>query len=322
MAFTLKNIKDIPGLLKETYKEWNEEDPFDLSAVVAYYAIFSLPALLIIVVTIASVFFGREAVEGHITGQISNMIGKEGAVQVQTMIANARKTGNTVLTSIIGIATLLIGATSVFLTLQKSLNKVWDVKPDPKKGGWKRLLQVRAISFGVVLSLGFLLLISLVVTTGLTALSDWLADRLPEYMLYVFHIINFIVSFGIIWLLFAVLYKFLPDAKIEWRSVWVGAAMTAFLFTLGKFALGFYFGKTNPGSTYGAAGAIILMLLWVSYSCLILFFGAEFTKVYAEKYGHRIEPTNEAVYEKGFENNYSKKENTNKVEPETAKKYT
>ena len=308
MGFTLKNIKDIPGLLKETYKEWNEEDPFDLSAVVAYYAIFSLPALLIIVVTIASVFLGREAVEGHITGQISSMIGKDAATQVQTMIANARKTGNTVLTSIIGIGTLLLGATSVFLTLQKSLNKVWDVKPDPKKSGWRRLLKVRATSFGIVLALGFLLLISLVITSALTALSDWLVSWVPEYMLYIFQIANLVVSFGIIWLLFAVLYKFLPDAKIEWRSVWVGAAITAFLFTLGKFALGFYFGKTNPGSTYGAAGAIILLLLWVSYSCLILFFGAEFTKVYAEKYGHRIEPTKGAIAEKGFENSYSKPE--------------
>lgn len=304
MPFSFKKFKDVPSLLKDTFKEWNEEDPFDLSAVVAYYAIFSLPALLIIIITIASVFFGREAVEGRIVGQIGSMIGKEAGIQIQGIIANASKTGNSVLTSIIGIATLLFGAANTFLTLQKSLNKIWDVKPDPKKGGWKRLLKVRGISFGIVLALGFLLMISLVLTAGLAALSDMVMKIMPDYMLYVFHVLNFIISFGFIMLLFAILFKFLPDAKIEWRSVWVGAILTAFLFTLGKYGLGFYFGKANPGSTYGAAGAIILMLLWVSYSCLILFFGAEFTKVYAEKYGQSIEPADDAVREKGFENTY------------------
>ncbi len=157
------------------------------------------------------------------------------------------------------------------------------------------MIKTRAISFGVIMAIGFLLFISLVLTSGLTALSDWVATRMPDFVLYVFYIINFFVTLAIITLLFALLFRFLPDVKIEWRSVWTGAAITALLFVIGKYALAFYFGKAEPGSTYGAAGSIILILLGVSYSCLILFFGAEFTQVYAERYGHSIEPNNNAI---------------------------
>jgi membrane protein len=291
-------IKDIPSLMVQTSKKWMDENPFDLSAIVAYYSIFSLPALLIIITTIAGTFFGKEAVEGEIVSQIGALIGTESASQVQTMIVNAQKTGSSVIATIIGIATLLFGSTSVFLSLQDSLNKIWDVKPDPAKGGWKRLLKVRATSFGVIIAIGFLLLISLVLSSMLSILSDWMKASLPEYMVYVFQVINFVASFGITTLLFALLYKVLPDVDMEWRSVWVGAGITAFLFTIGKTALGFYFGNSQPGSPYGAAGSVILMLLWVSYSCLILFFGAVFTKVYAERYGHHFQPSRSAVWER------------------------
>jgi membrane protein len=181
------------------------------------------------------------------------------------------------------------------MALQKSLNRVWNVKADPKKSGIKMMVKTRAISFGIIMAIGFLLLISLVLTSGLTAVSDWVAARMPDFVLYVFYVINFFVTLAIITLLFALLFRFLPDVKIEWRSVWTGAAITALLFVIGKYALAFYFGKAEPGSTYGAAGSIILILLWVSYSCLILFFGAEFTQVYAKRYGHSIEPNNNAV---------------------------
>jgi membrane protein len=181
------------------------------------------------------------------------------------------------------------------MALQKSLNRVWEVKADPKKTGIKTLIKARAISFGVIMAIGFLLLISLALTTGLTAVSDWVAARMPDFVLYIFYVISFIITLAIISLLFAMLFRFLPDVKIEWKSVWTGAVITALLFVIGKYALAFYFGKAEPGSTYGAAGSIILILLWVSYSCLILFFGAEFTQVYAKRYGHSIEPNANAI---------------------------
>ena len=288
-------LKDIPALLKATFKDWMDDEPFDLSAIVAYYSIFSLPALLIIIVTIAGIAFGQEEVQKQLSGQIGSMIGEDTAKDVQAMIASSQKQDNKGIAMIVGIATLLFGATGVFMALQKSLNRIWEVKADPKKSGIKTLIKARALSFGVILAIGFLLLISLALTTGLTALSDWVETRMPDYFLYVFYVINFLLTIVIISLLFALLFKFLPDVKIEWRSVWTGAIITAFLFAIGKFALAFYFGKAEPGSTYGAAGSVILILLWVSYSCLIMFFGAEFTQVYATRYGHSIEPNDNAI---------------------------
>ena len=288
-------VKEVPSTAKKTFKEWIAEDPFDKAAVVAYYSIFSLPALLIILIAIAGTFFGKDAVQGQIVQQISSVIGKESAEAVQGMIANAYKAQASVLATIIGIGTLLIGATGVFIALQTGLNSIWDVKPNPQGSSIKRLIKVRALSFGLILAIGFLLMVSLVVSTLLTAFSDWIMTLLPDFMIILFQIINNIISFLITTLLFGILFKYLPDAKIEWRSVWPGAAITSLLFTLAKFALSFYFGKAAPGSTYGSAGAIILLLLWVSYSCLILFFGAQFTQVYAAEHGHSIEPSPDAI---------------------------
>lgn len=286
--------KDLPGLLKESYQEWNNDDPWRQSAVVAYYAIFSLPALLIIVITIAGSFFGEDAVQGQLSSEIGNAIGPDAAEEVETMISNAYQTQNSVLATIIGIATLVFGATGVFYQLQQSLNNVWEVTTD-KDAGLKKLVKDRVSSFGIVLVIGFLLLISLMLTTTLSILSDFIKENLPDYLLYVFYVANIIISFGIITMLFAMIYKILPDVDIEWRTVWVGAIVTAILFIIGKYALSFYFSKANPASAYGAAGSLILILLWTSYSCLILFFGAEFTQVYARKYGHSIKPSAHAA---------------------------
>lgn len=288
MAINTFSFRDLPGLLKQTYKEWNDDDPWRQSAVVAYYAIFSLPALLIIVITIAGSFFGEAAVQGKVSDEISNMVGPDAAEQVEVMLSNTYQKGNSTIATIIGVATLLFGATGVFYQLQQSLNNIWDVEPN-KDAGIKKLLKDRVSSFGVILVIGFLLLISLLLTTALTALSDFIMQYLPDYLLYVFYVAQFILSFGIITLLFAMMFKILPDVDMQWRTVWIGAAVTAFLFIIGKFALGIYFGKSDPGSAYGAAGSLILILLWTSYSCLILFFGAEFTQVYARKYGHTIQ---------------------------------
>jgi len=288
-------IKDIPSLVKETYRDWVDDEPFDQSAIVAYYSIFSLPALLIIIVTVAGIAFGQKAVQNQIGNQIGGMIGPDSAKDVQNMIANSYQQGNSGIALVIGIATLLFGATGVFIALQKSLNRIWEVKANPDKSGIKTLIRARAISFGVILAIGFLLLISLVITAALTALSDWVEARMPDFILYVFYVINFLVTLAIIALLFAILFRFLPDVHIEWKSVWTGAVITALLFVIGKFALALYFGKAEPGSTYGAAGSIILILLWVFYSCLIMFFGAEFTQVYARRYGYEIEPSENAI---------------------------
>ena len=281
-------------MLKQTFSEWNEDDPFRHSAIIAYYAIFSLPALLIIIITVAGFFVGEEAVQGELSEQINEMIGKEAASGIETMIANSAQKDNSTLATIIGIGTLLFGATAVFYQLQKSLNILWGV--EVKQGaGIKKLVVDRATSLGVILAIGFLLLISLTLTTLLSALNEWISQFLPDFMIYVFFILNFVVSFGIITVLFAMIYKILPDVEIGWKSVWIGAVITALLFEVGRFALGIYFGNADPASAFGAAGSVILILLWVSYSCLILFFGAQFTKVYAQWYGHGIRPSSHAM---------------------------
>ncbi len=294
-------VKDTWQLLKTAFKSWNEKDPFRESAIIAYYAIFSLPALLVIVIATASLFFGREVVTGTIHDQIAATMGSDTANQVKEMILNASKTKESVLASIIGVITLLVGATGVFAQLQKSLNIIWEVKADPKKQGILQTLKTRLFSFGLIVSIGFLLLISLVVTSVLSVLSNWMKAHLPDFMMYIFLILNFLVSFGVVVVLFALMFKVLPDAKIKWKHVWVGALFTGLLFELGKFALGLYFGKSEPGSVYGAAGSIVLILLWVSYSSMILFFGAEFTKAHANHVSGAIPPTEIAKKEPGRE---------------------
>ena len=285
--------KDIFSLLKETYQEWNEDDPFRMSAAMSYYAIFSLPGLLMIVITVAGYFGSGKDAEREIESQIAEIMGPDAASSVQSMVENASTSTNLTWSTIIGIATLIFGATGVFYQLQQSLNKVWEVEIK-KDEGIKKVLLDRVTSFGVILVIGFLLLISLVLTAALSALSDFITKNLSDYLIYVFYVAEFLLSYGIISLLFAMIYKILPDVEIKWKTVWVGAFVTAALFVIGKFGLGIYFGNSNPGSAYGAAGSLILILLWVSYSCLILFFGAEFTQVYAKKYGHNISPSSHA----------------------------
>lgn len=293
------SAKNIFSLFKETAKEWSEEDPFRQSAVIAYYAIFSLPALLIIIVQVAGLVFGKEAVQGKVEEQIDSMMGQEAASQVQTMISNAGQMESSTIAIIIGVATLLFGATGVFYQMQQSLNKVWEVEPKPDAGIGKMAMD-RATSLGVILAIGFLLLISLVLTTAINVLNDWIQSQLPDFMVVLVFVVNELLSIGIITLLFALIYKVLPDAKVRWQSVWIGALVTAILFTIGKFALGIYFGKADPASAYGAAGSVILILLWVNYSALILIFGAEFTQIYARRHGHQIEPDNHAQRTPGY----------------------
>lgn len=286
-------FSDIISIGKKTITAWLEADPFRQSAVVAYYAIFSIPALLVIIIALAGLALGRDAVQGEISSQIEAAIGRETAQQIEEIIAKSSGEKTSIIATIIGIFTLILGSTGVFTQLQTSLNQIWNVKVSAKKK-WLKSLKDRLFSFGLVLSIGFLMLTSLLLTTFLEAFSGWLKNYLPEFMLYVFHFIDFGVSFAVISVLFGLIFKILPDAKVQWRDVRIGAVVTTLLFILGKFLLGIYFAKASPGSTYGAAGSIVLIMLWVSYSCMILFLGAEFTKQYAVYYGRSIEPARDA----------------------------
>lgn len=288
-------FKDFVSLFKQSGKSWWIKDPFRQSAIISYYSIFSLPALLTIVIAVAGLVFGRDAVSGQIYNQISGTIGVDTAEQVEAIVAQASRKEDSIAATIIGIVTLIIGATTVFAQFQKSLNIIWDVEADPKKSGLTAMLKTRIFSFGLIVSIGFLLLVSLVITSVISALSEWVKERFPDSILVIFQILNFIVSFAIITVLFALMFRFLPDARIRWRYVWIGSAITAFLFSIGKSLLGLYFGKAEPGSVYGAAGSIVLILLWVSYSSMIVFFGAEFTRAYSDRFGHGVIPKPNAV---------------------------
>jgi membrane protein len=279
-------IKDIGKLLKQTFAEWSKKDPFRESAIIAYYAIFSIPGLLLLIISITGYFFGKDVVNENIIDQVSMTMGADTALQVKDMLTNASQAKSTTFGTIIGIIILLIGATGVFVELQKTLNSIWQVKVVPKKG-ILLILKARLFSFGLIFAIAFLLLISLVVS----AMSNWIKADTSEVGLVFFHILNFLFSLAVISTLFALMFKILPDAKIKWKHVWLGSLVTGLLFTIGKTGLAFYFGKAEPTSIYGAAGSVVLILLWVSYSSMIMFFGAEFTAAYAKMYSGKVPPS-------------------------------
>ena len=281
--------------LKETYQEWSDDDAFEKSSSIAYYSVFSLPGLLIIVVTVATLIWSPEYVEQVIKDQIGGAMGGDAAEQVQTMLENSRQKSNSTMALIVGIATLVFGATGVFSQLQKSLNDAWEVELDPD-AGIKQTVLSRVTALGIILALAFLLIVSLLLSSALAAINSWLEQQLPGIPTFLFFVVNNLVSIGVLTALFGLMFKVLPDAEVEWRSVTWGALLTAVLFTIGKFLLGFYFGQSDPGATFGAAGSIILIMLWVYYSSLIMLFGAEFTQVYARHHGHRLEPSEHARY--------------------------
>ena len=274
-------FRDLPHLLIDTAKAWNNADPWRLSAIIAYYAVLSLPALLVIIINIVGTIWGEEIVQGKLTSEITIALGKDVADSIQSMIKNSKIEDKSFISSLIGIIVLIFASTGVFYQLQISLNKVWQLKPNPKAGILK-IITDRAKSFGFIIVIGFLLLISFIVSAGISTITNFINDTLPDFMLYITNIIDIVISLAIISLLFALMFKFLPDAKIRWKSVWLGALITAVLFVIGKFLLELYFEEMNPASTYGAAGSIVLILLWVSYSSLILFFGAPKNKIRLE----------------------------------------
>lgn len=285
-----KKLKDFGKLFKTTFQAWNRKDPFRQSSVIAYYAIFSMPGLLVLIIAITGSIFGKDVVNERIISEISKTMGANTAVQIKEMLVIAGQAKATILGSMVGVLILLIGATGVFIELQKTLNTIWEVKAVPQKG-IVRLIKARLFSFGLILAIAFLLLISLVFSAALAAMSSWIKADASAWIAIFFNMINFIVSLAIISFLFALMLKILPDARIKWKHVWLGSLLSGILFTIGKTALAFYFGKAEPASLYGAAGSVILILLWVSYSSMIFFFGAEFTAAYAKMYSDTIPPT-------------------------------
>jgi membrane protein len=292
-------LKDIWHLVKEASIGFSDDKVIKLSGSLAYFTIFSIGPMLIVIMFFADLFWGREAIEGTIYGQINGFVGSNAAAQIQEIIKNVTLSGSTV-TVVIGFITLLIGATTVFAEIQDSINTIWNLKVKPEKG-WVKMILDRLLSFSVVVGLAFLLLVSLIMNGLLEALGNKLVTMFPQIAVIIIYIFNLVLTLAVITFLFAVIFKVLPDAKIKWRDVLVGSIVTALLFMLGKFALTFYIGKSDIGTTYGTAGALVVLLLWVYFSSIILYFGAEFTKVFAAKYGSRIHPSQYAVWIKHIE---------------------
>lgn len=288
--------KDIWPITKQSFADFIDNKVFKLSAALAFYTIFSLPAMLIIVISVSDIFYGRAAIEGTLYHQIAEFVGTEAALQIQETIRSAALSQSSTFATIVGIITLLVGATSVFSEIQDSINHIWKLKAKPKGTGFLKMLSNRLLSFSIVVSLGFLLLVSLLINGLMDMLITRLTRMFPDLTVIMVYAVNIIITFGITALLFAMIFKVLPDARIKWKHVRAGAFTTAVLFMLGKFLIGYYLGHSKMSSTYGTAGSVIVMLLWVYYSAMILYFGAVFTHVYVIHTGSRIYPSNYAVW--------------------------
>lgn len=300
MSIERKNFKGIWNVLKATFNGFNDHKLTKLSGSLAYYTVFSMAPLLVVVISLCGIFLGQEAAQGKIYAQLAGFMGKETALQLQEIVSKAAIGDKGTLAFIIGLVTLLIGATTVFADIQDSINTIWGLKAKPKRG-WLKMLQNRFLSFSVIISLGFILLVSLVITALLDGFNARLQARFSEVSVVVFYVLNQLLTLAVISLIFAVIFKVLPDAKIKWRDVLFGSVVTAILFMLGKFGISLYIGQSDVGSTYGAAGSLVILLLWTYYSSIILYIGAEFTKAYAVAYGSEIHPSDYAVTTKEIE---------------------
>ncbi|AFZ02813.1 YihY/virulence factor BrkB family protein [Calothrix sp. PCC 6303] len=285
-------FKAILELFQETFSEWSKDKVSRLAAALSYYTIFSIAPLLIIVIAIAGAVFGEDAARGAIENQLQGLIG-DGAAVIQTAIKNADKPQQGTIASLVSLVVLVFGATGLFAELQDSLNTIWEVQPKPGRAV-KTIIRQRFLSFTLVFGIGFLLLVSLVMSAILAALIGYFQNILPGIDI-VWQMVNILLVFAVTTALFALIFKVLPDVKIAWADVWIGATLTSLLFSLGRFILGQYLGRASFSSTYGAAGSIVVILVWVNYAAQILFFGAEFTQVYARKYGSQIVPDKNAI---------------------------
>ncbi len=297
------SVRNLHNILKKALAKWWQKDPFRESAIIAYYAIFALPGLLVVIITSAGYFFGNDTINDHIISQFASTMGADTAEQIQNIILQAREAKNSVAATTIGIFIMIVGATTVFVQFQKSLNTIWEVKVDESKHGIWSFVKIRLFSFGLIVTMAFLLIVSLVISALLSAFGNWLSGHFSETFFVMLQVANIVLSFVILSILFALMFKFLPDAKIKWKQVWIGSAVTSLLFNIGKFGLGLYFGKLNPGDGYGTAGSIIIIMLWVSYSSMIVFFGAEFTRVYADFISGEVVPKGIAKSDIHFNSN-------------------
>jgi membrane protein len=290
-------IKDAWKIIKHSFTDFFANKSLGLSASLAFFTVFSLPGLLIIIIWFSDLFYGREVVEGSVYHQIEGFIGHSAAIDIQATIRNATMSSESNFATIVGLAALIIGATSVFGEVQDSINHIWKLKAKPKKGfGFIKLLLNRLLSFSMIITLGFLLLVSMVINGGLDYVLNNLMDKYPQLTVWLVYILNIIITYFITAFIFAALFKVLPDAKIQWKHVRIGAFVTAFLFMLGRFVISYYLGHSKMTSAYGAAGSVIVILLWVYYSSMILYFGAAFTHAYVVHTGSRIYPSSYAVW--------------------------
>jgi membrane protein len=283
-------VGGMTGLLKDAFKDFSDDECPVRAAALSYYVVFSLPPLLILILLIASAVFDPAEVQRALTQQMGGFMGPQGAQEIGTIMQEAERPGGRGLKALLGIAAIVFGATGSFLQLQSALNRAWEVEPDPKQGGIKNMVFKRFLSLGMVLGIAFLLLVSLALSAALTAVGGMIGRIIPGGSEVVAQIFNFILSFVVITGLFAAIYKVLPDARIAWKDVWVGAVVTSLLFTIGKFLLGLYLGRSNPGEAFGAAGSLALLLVWIYYSSMIVLFGAEFTQAWAIRKGSGIVP--------------------------------
>lgn len=287
-----RTFAEILELFKLTYQDWTEDKAPRLGAALAYYAIFSLSPLLVVVISVAGIFFGEEAARGEISGQITRIVGSHAAEFIESMLASTRSPSSSILATIIGVLTLLMGAMGVFGQLQDAMNTIWEIEPQPKQS-FLQNIKDRLTPFVVLMGAAFLMLVSLSVNAAIIALANWASGYLPLPP-WLLQMLNLAISLAIVTGLFALIFRVLPDAEIHWHDVWIGSFMTAVLFTIGQLALAWYIGRTSGSSTYGAAGSLVAVLVWIYWASQILFFGAEFTQVYANKYGSRLLPDTEA----------------------------
>lgn len=289
------HIKKNIGLLKQTFIEFSNDNVLKLSAALSYYTVFSIAPMLFLIISFAGAFYGQDAVQGRLFGQLQGLVGSNAAVQIQEMIANTHLKNESTFGAITGVVILLIGATGVFTEIQDSINYIWSIKAKPKKG-WLKFIINRMISFSLIVSLGFLMLVSLVINAAMDALSESLSRIFSNGTFYLMYGLNILLIFAIISFFFTIIYKVLPDATIYWKDAMKGAMFTAVLFLIGKFLIGYFVGSSKTSAAYGAAASLVIVLLWVYYTSVILYFGAEFTKVYALQRGKGIKPHENAVY--------------------------
>jgi membrane protein len=286
-------LSNVWQLLKQTFSEWSEDKAPQLGASLAFYSALSIAPLLVIALAIAGFFLGEDAARGQIVQELQSLVGPDGGKAIEDMIQSANKPSTGIIATVLSVVTLLFGASGVFGQLHDALNTIWEVKPKSGRGVWG-FVKDRFLSFTMVMGVGFLLLVSLLITAALASFG-LVADRLPESVQWIAQLTNMVVSFVVITALFAMMFKLLPDVKMAWSDVWLGAVVTAVLFTAGKFAIGLHLGHSSMASSYGVAGSFVVLLVWTYYSAQILFFGAELTQVYANEYGSRIVPADNAV---------------------------